>query len=197
MLTQNPFLQLTLPRVTKAISRVEHLIWFPAGSIQVSFAGAFPEPVPFEKARRRNFRQVALPFHWGKAFDQGWFRVGLPEQKSREPLYLHWNDQGEGTVYVDGVPYYGFDVAHRYCPLPRGAREVFIESLCLQSAIWHPSATGLNNPLGSQLSAASLMRRDPLAWARTRSRCKARSGPSSCIRISLTNSRHGISICKP
>ncbi len=164
MLTQNPFLQLTLPRAKKALSRVEALIWTEVAPVECEFGGAFLKPVLFDEAKRLKFQPVRLPFHWGRVFDQGWFRLNLPVRKGSEPLYLHWSDQGEGTAYIDGVPFYGFDVAHRYCAVPPDVREIYIESLCLQSAIWHPSATGLNDPKGSRLSAVSLMRRNPLAW---------------------------------
>ena len=164
MLTQNPFLQLTLPRAIKAISRVEAQVWTEEGAVECAFGGSFAEPIPFDEAKKLAFRPIRPPFHWGKVFDQGWFRLKIPARKTSEPLYLHWNDQGEGTAYIDGVPFYGFDVAHRYCAIPREAREIFIEGLCLQSAIWHPSATGLNDPKGSRLTGASLMRRNPLAW---------------------------------
>ncbi|MEI8310882.1 MAG: glycoside hydrolase family 38 C-terminal domain-containing protein, partial [Verrucomicrobiota bacterium] len=164
MFPQNPFLQLTLPRAVKAIARVEAQIWSEIEPVDCAFGGAFEEPVSFDKAKKLAFRPIRLPFHWGKVFDQGWFRLKIPAEKSREPLYLHWNDQGEGTAYIDGVPFYGFDVAHRYCALPHGTREVFVEGLCLQSAIWHPAATGLKDPRGSCLSGASLARRNQLAW---------------------------------
>ena len=164
MLTQNPFLQLTLPRAIKALSRVESLIWTEVSPVECAFGGSFREPILFDKAKRLKFQPIKLPFHWGQAFDQGWFRLTLPARKEREPLYLHWNDQGEGTAYIEGVPYYGFDVAHRYCAIPQEVSQIHMESLCLQSAIWHPRATGLNDPKGSFLSAASLMRRNSLAW---------------------------------
>ncbi len=47
--------------------------------------------------------------------------------------------------------------------MPEKTGAIYIESLCLQSAIWHPAATGLD-PRGSQLSKAALCTRDDLAW---------------------------------
>jgi alpha-mannosidase len=163
MVPENPFLQLTLPRVTQALARVQASIWHEVAPVPVSFGGTSASHVDLYAARDRLYRKVELPFHWGRLFDQGWFRLDLPPAASTTPLYLHWQDQGEGTAYIDGLPYYGFDVAHRYCPLPPDAREVFIEGLCLQSAIWHPAATGLDTE-GSRLTRAAVMRRDDLAW---------------------------------
>ncbi len=164
MFPSNPFLQLTLPRATRALDRLQAAIWSKVADVPCSFSGTRAEPILFEAARKLPFEAVELPLHWGKLFDQGWFRLEIPQIEAKDPLYLHWNDQGEGTAYIDGVPFYGFDVAHRYCALPAGGvKEVFMESLCLQSAIWHPSATG-HDPQGSKLSAAALFTRNEIAW---------------------------------
>ena len=161
MLPENPFLQLTLPRASRALTRLQALIWTEVAPVSCAFAGAQAAPVKWEAARKLVYKPIQLPFHWGQLFDQGWFKLELPKVKG--PVYLHWDDQGEGTVYLGGVPYYGFDVAHRYCALPAKAGEIYVESLCLQSAIWHPAATGLD-PKGSKLGKAALFTRNELAW---------------------------------
>ncbi len=163
MFPDNPFLQLTLARALTLLGRLPATFWTETAAIPCCYAGSVARPIPFADACRQTFEPVKLPFHWGRLFDQGWFRLDLPSVEGDGPLYLHWNDQGEGTAYIDGVPFYGFDVAHRYCALPPGTREVFIESLCLQSGMWHPDATGLD-PDGSRLSTARLVRRNDLAW---------------------------------
>jgi alpha-mannosidase len=163
MLPDNPFLQLTLPRANRALSRLQGLIWTEVAPVPCAFAGSFATPVTWEAARKLAFKPVRFPFQWGRLFDQGWFRLDLPRVKAKGPVYLHWQDQGEGTVYLDGVPFYGFDVAHRYCALPERTSKVYVEGLCLQSAIWHPDATGLD-PKGSKLEKAALFTRDELAW---------------------------------
>jgi hypothetical protein len=78
-------------------------------------------------------------------------------------LFLEWRDQSESTLHIDGLPYYGFDVAHKKAPLPPGTREVWIESVVCQTGIWHPQATGLS-PDGSVLDGASLLHRNETAW---------------------------------
>jgi alpha-mannosidase len=163
MLPDNPFLQLTLPRANRALSRLQGLIWTEIAPVPCSFAGSFSAPVAWEAARKLAFKPVRFPFHWGRLFEQGWFRLDLPRVKAKGPVYLHWQDQGEGTAYLDGVPFYGFDVAHRYCALPPKTAKVHLEGLCLQSAIWHPDATGLD-PRGSKLEKAALFTRDEFAW---------------------------------
>jgi hypothetical protein len=49
--------------------------------------------------------------------------------------------------------------AHKQAPLPRGIREVWIESVVCQTGIWHPAATGLDAE-GSLLRGARLVERD-------------------------------------
>jgi alpha-mannosidase len=78
-------------------------------------------------------------------------------------LYLEWQDQAEATLYVDGVPYFGFDVAHRYCPLPARVGEAWVESVCVQTGIWHPDATGLSSS-GSAFNGAFIARRNDQMW---------------------------------
>ncbi|MBN8709112.1 MAG: alpha-mannosidase [Verrucomicrobia bacterium] len=163
MLPDNPFLQLVLPRAHSVLDRIQSLIWVRAGAVACEFGGAFRDAIPFDQAKALSYEPVKLPFHWGQIFDRGWFRVRVPESAGGRPLYLHWRDQGEGTVYIDGTPYYGFDVAHRHCRLPDGVAEFYVEGLCLQSAIWHPEATGLD-ARGSTLSVAEVCHRDDLAW---------------------------------
>lgn len=163
MLTENPFLQLTTPRVLRAFGRLQKMIWKEIAPVAVSYAGNQVELLPFKEARKKKFKPVKLPFHWGQLFDQGWFKLEIPRVKADGQIYLHWEDQGEGTAYIDGVPYYGFDVAHKYCPLPKNAGTIYMEGLCLQSAIWHPAAKGLD-PQGSKVGAAALYMRDDAAW---------------------------------
>ncbi len=165
MFTDNPFLQLTLPRAAQALVRIKALIWKEGQEVAVSFGGSLERGINFDAAKGLDYQPVKLPFLWGQLFDQGWFRLTLPESPATDPgqTFLFWNDQGEGTLYIDGVPYYGFDVAHRYCPLPPGAREAYVEGLCLQSGLWAPGATGLD-PQGSKLTRVVLATRDDLAW---------------------------------
>jgi alpha-mannosidase len=164
MFPANPFLQLSYPRIKSAEERVKRLIWKKVADLPVAFGGNTEQHHTHAVTADLTFKPVSLPFAWGRLFDQGWFQITLPAKlpAPRSSLYLRWNDQGEGTLYVDGLPHYGFDVAHRHCLLPKG--KVFhIESLALQSAIWHPAATGMSDE-GSVLGEASLCTRDELAW---------------------------------
>ena len=159
----NPFLQLVPARAATAINRVRAMVWTKAGSDPEIFgAAARAGHVGFREAGSLKLVPVrAFPHHYGKLWDQRWFFLKLPPGKGRR--YLRWDDESEATLFVGGKAYYGLDVAHRQAPLPEGAREVWIESVVSQTAIWHPEATGLS-PEGSRLQGASLLTRNDLAW---------------------------------
>src|SRR5690606_14169062 len=55
------------------------------------------------------------------------------------------------------------NVAHRYCRLPEGVEEVWIQSSCIQSAIWHAEASGMAEK-GSYFESAYVCSRDEEAW---------------------------------
>ena len=122
MFPDNQLLQLTLPRVTRALSRVQSLVWTEIAPVACSFAGSQAEQLTLAAAQKLPFKPVHLPFHWGRIFDVGWFKLDLPQVATKVPVYLHWNDQGEGTAYLDGVPFYGFEMwrtATACCPRKR------------------------------------------------------------------------------
>lgn len=157
----NPLLQLTPLRAQRGVMRLAELIWHDAQPLTVEATATRPDHIDFKQARRQALRRVAPGDAWGRLYDQRWCRVKIPSGAGR---WLHWDEQGEATLHINGVPYYGFDVAHRYCELPAGVREVWVESLCVQAAIWHPDAKGLGAQ-GNILSGARLLRRDDEAWA--------------------------------
>lgn len=160
----NPFLQLTLPRVSATLRRLKDSIWSEAQPLQIFHAAGDGQPGSYAEAVKQHFEAVALPYHWGMMFDQSWFKLELPAISAKETLYLHWEEQGESTLHLQGMPFYGFDVAHKYCPLPAGKKQTaYLESMCLQSAIWHPAATGLARD-GSVISKVALYRRDDAVW---------------------------------
>lgn len=161
--TPNPFLQLTLPRVHKAMKRLGPSIWENPRPVKVSFAGSRKETLLIEEAVALTYEEIQLPFYWGRLMQTGWFKLEFPAVLSDKPQWLEWRDQGEGTLVIDGVQVYGFDVAHRIAPLPAGAETALIEGLCLQSGIWHPEASGID-PLGSCLTVARVLERNDAAW---------------------------------
>lgn len=149
-------------RADTTVRRLEASIWTNPVDAAVEATEATPEIIPWAQARKLRRRKVTPRSHWGRLFDQRWCRVVFP-RKTDGIQWLHWREDGEGTLYLQGRPHFGFDVAHRYCRLPAGLTEVWIEAFCMQTAIWHPKAPGLR-PEGCFFEGASLVRRDDDAW---------------------------------
>lgn len=162
MLPVNPLVQLIPLRVESAIRRLEGSIWRDRKQAQVYATEPGPRQIPWEEAAQLPLCPVSSPSPWGRLFDQRWCRVELPAETGPEDWFA-WRDQGEATLYIEGKPYFGFDVAHRYCRLPSGVKALWIESNCVQSAIWHPDASGLSSQ-GSLFEGAFVCRRDDDAW---------------------------------
>lgn len=165
ILPANPFLQLVPSRIGPALERVSRMIWESICPIE-NVECTDPSPV---HSRWRSVgglprrRVTAFPHVRGHLWDQQWTRLEIPAVSGDRRLFLEWRDQCESTLYIDGLPYYGFDVAHRQAPLPAGIREVWIESVVCQTGIWHPKATGLS-PEGGVLLGAGLLHRNEAAW---------------------------------
>lgn len=160
MLPINPLLQLTPLRVRRAVSRLREMIWTSGEVPSIEATTTSAQHIALEQAQQRPRKSVRAGDCWGRLYDQRWSHVVLPPGKSR---WLHWDEEGEATLYVKGVPFYGFDLAHRVCPIPDGLREGWIESLCVQAAIWHPDAKGLS-PEGSRFRGAKIQYRNDEAW---------------------------------
>jgi len=158
----HPLLQLVPLRVDSAVKRLEAAIWRDFQPLEVLATLARPKQLSWKEARSRPLRPVRFGSAWGRLFDQRWCRITLPE-KSAPGDWLVWKDQGEATMYFEGEPWFGFDVAHRHCRIPAGTREIWIEANCVQSAIWHPGAQGLSGQ-GSVFQGAWTCRRDEDAW---------------------------------
>lgn len=157
----NPHLALTPLRVQRAVSRLQEMVWSDARPATVEVTAARPGHLPPEEARRLPRRRVAGTEYWGRLYDQRWSRLEVPRGAGR---WLRWDEQGEATLHLNGVPFYGFDVAHRVCEIPRRVNHVWVESICVQAAIWHPDAHGLD-ARGNRFDGATWLRRDETAWA--------------------------------
>ncbi|PTY05144.1 alpha-mannosidase [Opitutaceae bacterium EW11] len=163
MVTPHPFPQLVPARAAAALRRLGDRLWLDPRSLEVEATDATVEHRSLTEARRQPRALARRGDTWGRLFDQRWCRLTLPALPASS--YLKWDDDGEATLWIDGVPHYGFDVAHRRAPLPAGpSREAWVECYCCQSAFWHPDAHGLS-PHGSVFSGASLLRRDDDVWA--------------------------------
>ncbi|HEY9247742.1 MAG TPA: glycoside hydrolase family 38 C-terminal domain-containing protein, partial [Rariglobus sp.] len=166
MLPRTFLTQLIPARVAEAMRRAQARIWHPLdGDIRVEQTAP---ALVFKTAKEvavAEFKPVpAAPFHWGPKYAQSWFRVTLPEPVGGGVRYLLWEDQAEATAYIDGVPYSGLDIAHRQIPLPAGTRELWIESVCIRSAIWLAGEAARLDEEGSLYAPPRFVGRDDTAW---------------------------------
>ena len=158
-------LQLVPNRVAAAVERLRAGIWTRARTLTVAATEPTSSHLGWREGSTRSRQRVVPEETWGRLYDQRWCCVELDgiERPKSGTVYLEWRDQGEATAYVEGVPYYGFDVAHRYCECPPGLKEIWVESVCVQTGIWHPEATGLTSR-GSLFEGAFLASRDDSVW---------------------------------
>ena len=165
MLPKSPLQQLIPQRLIELESRLSAAIWSPvdlASGIQMSkprdsFIG-------YAEARQSKLKRIrGFPFVWGQKWQQAWFRLELPMRALREGLYILWDDEGEATLYADGLPWFGFDAAHHRAPLPPSAREIWVEGTCARTGVWLNDGKALGEE-GSVHRGLSLWKKNETAW---------------------------------
>ncbi len=168
MLPRTFLTQLVPARVAEAMRRAQARIWRPLPSDAIRVEQAAPT-LEFRNAAQvpaSDFKPLpGASFHWGPKYAQSWFRVTLPPATGAETRYFRWNDQGEATAYLDGVPYSGLDIAHPQIPLPAGTSQFLIEGVCIRSGIWLAGEAARMDEEGSLYAPPQLLARDDTAWA--------------------------------
>ncbi|HKJ89984.1 MAG TPA: hypothetical protein VJ960_02545, partial [Oceanipulchritudo sp.] len=165
MLTKTHLQQLIPQRLTELRKRLEERIWT-REEIPFRLAMTGPRAVHrnLEEARTERLEAIeSFPFVWGRKFDQAWFRLELPDGVFGSSMYLLWDDEGEATLYADGLPWYGFDAGHHRAPLPEEPRELWIEGTCVRTGVWVNDGKSLSEE-GSTHRGVSIWRRNELAW---------------------------------
>lgn len=165
MLPKTPLQQLIPQRLIELGKRLEKAIWQKTGhEVGVSMTAPRQEFLNYPQARKEKRDGVtSFPLVWGPKWAQAWFKLEVPQAALREGLYLFWDDEGEATLYADGLPWYGIDPAHHRAPLPEKARELWIEGTCARTGIWVGDGKSLSAE-GSTLRGVSIWRRDEAAW---------------------------------
>ncbi len=164
MLPASPLLQLVPARVATTLESLRGRIWQDLAALPAMATASSPRHRTFDEAKREKLKPVHPPVYWGKLWDQRWWKITVPPAfAKRGDLYLAWDDPSEATLHIGGMPYYGFDPVHKHAPLPRGARELWMESVVCQTGIWLPEGSGLE-PEGSRFRGARLVRRDDEVW---------------------------------
>jgi alpha-mannosidase len=159
-------LQLVPNRVSATVERLRQRIWTRVRTVAVQATAPTADHATWQNAHSRARAPIAQDSTWGRLYDQRWCHLDLSASTLDDSgglLYLEWQDQAEAVLYVEGVPYFGLDVAHRYCLLPARVSEAWVESVCVQTGIWHPEAAGLSAS-GSVFTGAFIARRDDEVW---------------------------------
>ena len=95
--------QILPARLFSALARIKSSIWeIDTESIPVSALSATRDHIRFDEISGEFVSINQYPEVWGMLYDQRWFRIELESAKSGD--YLFWHDQGEATLYVDGIP---------------------------------------------------------------------------------------------
>ncbi|MFA6286429.1 MAG: glycoside hydrolase family 38 C-terminal domain-containing protein [Opitutaceae bacterium] len=167
MLPRTFLTQLIPARIGEALRRAQTRIWRPLpGECRVEQTAPSLVFKTVKEVAPADFKPLpAASFNWGPKYAQSWFRVTLPEATGPETRYFRWEDQAEATAYIDGVPYSGLDVAHQQIPLPAGTRELWIEAVCIRSAIWLSGESARLEEEGSLYAPPRFVARDDTAWA--------------------------------
>ena len=167
---QNPLPQLIAQRVGQLKVQVDAQLWTRVQSLDVVGGPVNAEPINLTAGRRQRLRQVSAGELFGPpggGWQQRWFKVPVPAagKGERGRRFLHWRCEGETTVYVDGEPWAGLDLAHRSCPLPDGGAMLWLDCSTWQTGIWL-RGPGFDNVgrYGLRFDGCDLRVRDLLAW---------------------------------
>ena len=138
---RNPLPQLIPARVRHVRASVEAQIWQRQQPLNVSCSAEQFDPIDCVQAASLAMRPLAPGDHFGRGGDQWswfWLRIDVPAANADEvgQRYLRWQCQGETTVWFDGRPWAGLDIAHRECPLPDRACTLWLECCSWQTGIW-------------------------------------------------------------
>lgn len=160
-----PLPQLLFQRLRKALNRLAGGVWEAPVPLEVARTQSKPGPFTLAEAKGARLRPIVAPAAWkAPGFSTTWFRVRLPAGYQLRPGdHLQWDDNAEATAWLGGEPIFGLDATHRQWPWPKGARELWLESIFCQSGIWHAAAKGIG-PLGSILAQARLVRKNEENW---------------------------------
>ncbi|MFW5751589.1 MAG: alpha-mannosidase, partial [Planctomycetota bacterium] len=166
-LPRNPLTQLTPRRIRGLEQMLAGRVWQRREALAVTSSATLEQEVGVDAAGGLDY----APMSSGEAFSppdgawqQRWFRLAIPAAAADEVgrRHLIWQCNGEGCVYIDGLPWAGLDPGHPSCPLPDTACELFIDVGTYQTAIWVDN--GFLNGQPCRFTGAWLGLRDLDLW---------------------------------
>ena len=165
----NPLQQLVPQRVQATLRRIQSQIWEKRQDLEVYGGPVNSEPLFLAQAQRQSLTKVELGETFagpGSTWQQRWFKVAIPAAEPHEKgrRVLFWDSQGETTVYLNGTPWAGIDIAHRYCTLPDDACELWLDTGTYQTAIWFGAPKARVDQYGCRFDGAWISCRNTTAW---------------------------------
>ncbi len=134
--------------------------------------------IPYDEARRREYRPVERGWCWGPVWSTAWFRLtgAVPGEFAGQPVALRFSSGTEALLWRDGVPHCGFDPNHDMVVLWDPARggenvELHIEAACNRplgaTMFWWDTAElrqRWESPTPGQLERCELAVYRPAVW---------------------------------
>ena len=167
-LPRNPLAKLIAQRLRAAKERLAKELFVHKTDLSVFAAKLGPLPSDPAAAPNLDYEEVAAGDVFGPpggGWMQRWFKLAISKAEPHEVgrRVLFWECQGETTVYIDGRPWAGLDVAHDYCPLPDGECTLYLDTGTYQTGIW-ANKPGISKHTGCVFEAASIRLRNKEAW---------------------------------
>ena len=128
----NYFYQWVPIRITKLKQVLEGRLWKDRQDLEVRGGPVIEDPVSIDEVRPDQFKPVRPGETFGPPFghwNQRWFQVEIPMPSLGQmgQRFLFWDCRWETTVFIDGEPWAGLNVAHEFCPLPDKACTLFLD----------------------------------------------------------------------
>jgi|GEM_PF-258436 len=163
----NYFYQWVPIRITKLKQVLEGRLWKDRQDLEVRGGPVIEDPVSIDEVRPDQFKPVLPGETFGPPFgnwNQRWFQIDIPTPSLGQmgQRFLFWDCRGETTVFIDGEPWAGLNVAHEFCPLPDKACTLFLDCGTYQTAIWHPGKP--IDQYGLRFDGAWIATRNPETW---------------------------------
>ena len=164
----NPIEQLVPRRARHLLARTGELIWEDGRPVEVYGGPINDPPVDLEAAREQSMNPVEPGERFGRphgGWQQRWLRIDIPACREGEQgrRALHFDCDGETTVWIEGRPWSGLDIGHRYCVLPDRACTLWLDCGTYATGVWIPNSRKIG-PFGCQFFNAEIRLRNEQAW---------------------------------
>ena len=166
--TANPLPQLIAPRLVKARERLKTRLYPVVIPLPAQVGPINEQFLPLSAGQQQKLQPIVPGTVFGPGngdWKQRWFRIEVPAAQPGEKgrRHLRWDVQGETTVYHDGRPWAGLDVAHRHCPLPDTACTLWLDCGLWVTAMWVPGSKPID-AFGPRFDGCFLVIRDQETW---------------------------------